>query len=97
MVSVDKKKKRLSHESLFFSAGEQGFEPQILRPERNVMPFHHSPKNQRAVLYHAMRERASRLFARRAAGVILHVEKDQQDLGDRLQCEEVKDAGQRLQ
>lgn len=93
---IRKKRDSLTRVS-FFSAGEQGFEPQILRPERNVMPFHHSPKNQRAVLYHAMWERASRLFARRAAGVILHVEKDQQDLGDCLQCEEVKDARQRLQ
>ena len=24
-------------------AGEQGFEPQTSRPERDVMPFHHSP------------------------------------------------------
>ena len=69
-----------------FVAGEQGFEPQILRPERNVMPFHHSPillpanpKSavppidkppiiQRAVLYHATLERASRVICGQSGG-----------------------------
>jgi hypothetical protein len=46
-------KKRPSHKGLFM-AGDQGFEPQTLRPERNVMPFHQSPKFfQRAIFYHA--------------------------------------------
>lgn len=39
---------KLKHPSFFetkvlFCAGEQGFEPQTSRPERDVMPFHHSP------------------------------------------------------
>ena len=28
---------------MVFLAGEQGFEPQFLRPERSVLPLHHSP------------------------------------------------------
>ena len=45
--------KRPSCEGLL-EAGEQGFEPRILRPERNVLPLHHSPVFiQRAEFYHA--------------------------------------------
>ena len=35
---------------MVFRAGEQGFEPQISRPERDVLPLHHSPI--RRVFYH---------------------------------------------
>ena len=34
----------MSYSGLPNQAGEQGFEPQIPRPERGVLPLHHSPK-----------------------------------------------------
>ena len=46
-----------------YVAGEQGFEPQISRPERDVLPLHHSPR--RRVFYHLIEnysEKSSRFW-----------------------------------
>lgn len=56
---IFQKKKTLMQGS--FRAGDQGFEPQISRPERDVMPFHQSPIFQRAVFYHAQVHGASEI------------------------------------
>src|SRR5579862_117911 len=47
--------------------GEQGFEPQLRRPERRVLPLHHSPVHRRMALAEYMRlsERLTATPARR--------------------------------
>ena len=71
-------------------AGEQGLEPQISRPERDVLPLHHSPiLNQRAVLYHALLAQSSQLLAGGTPRVIFHIHQNQQNFRHCLQAKEI--------
>ncbi len=83
------KKPPVSRRLLHIFAGDNGFEPLLIAPEAIVLPLDESPRDWRAVFYHAVYAEARDLFSRDAAGVVFNIHEDKQDLADGLQANKI--------